>query len=178
MASARVLCRIHARVRLNSYPDKDHWQVNLKDLPNLSEDIRKQWARRVSDLIETSTFADTPLAIRPWDLLLSLDGDIEALPVPQVPGDGPALYPARFRMPPASTQSFSLAERIPRQELFALGSLLYEIATSTRPFAGLSDDEVQSRYCSGDFPDDLRDLPLDMLLAILSSWSLEFRALS
>ena len=178
MASIEVVCRVRVQVGRINDRDQEKTPVNLQDLPEVSEPVRKQWARKVSDLIETSTFAEQSTAIRPCDLVLIHDGEVQALPAPDAAEEGDALYPAQFRIPPASVQSLSPTERVQRQELFALGSLLYEIATGTKPFEGASDHEVQSRYCKGEFPDDLRKLSLDVLLAILSCWSLEFRSFS
>jgi serine/threonine protein kinase len=39
-------------------------------------------------------------------------------------------------------------------ELFAIGSLLYEIFTLSRPYASLDDGEVQRKFSAGEFPLD------------------------
>lgn len=33
-----------------------------------------------------------------------------------------------------------------KTDIFALGSLIYEISTGIRPFAGIDDDEIEKRY--------------------------------
>jgi len=38
-------------------------------------------------------------------------------------------------------------------DLFAFGSLLYEIMTGDAPYADLSEDDILARYSEGDFPD-------------------------
>jgi hypothetical protein len=37
-------------------------------------------------------------------------------------------------------------------EIFAIGSLIYEITTGSRPYDDIEDDEVMKRYSSKDFP--------------------------
>jgi hypothetical protein len=51
-------------------------------------------------------------------------------------------------------------EKNKRSEMFALGSLLYEINSGKKPFEELSDDEVQRRFSNGDFPSDITSLQL------------------
>lgn len=45
-----------------------------------------------------------------------------------------------------------------KRELFALGSFLYEIVAWKKPFAGLTDEEVEQRFGREEFP-DTNDLP-------------------
>jgi len=40
-----------------------------------------------------------------------------------------------------------------RADLFALGSVLYEIMTGHAPYYGLDETEIRARYLKGDFPD-------------------------
>lgn len=37
-------------------------------------------------------------------------------------------------------------------DLFAFGSVLYEIMTRQAPYNGLSDEEISTRYSKGEFP--------------------------
>lgn len=48
--------------------------------------------------------------------------------------------------------SFPLSPRTFKTDLFALGSLIYEISTGIRPFADMEDDEIERRYLAQDFP--------------------------
>ncbi|KAM3436247.1 hypothetical protein NHJ13734_005187 [Beauveria thailandica] len=41
----------------------------------------------------------------------------------------------------------------PQGDIFALGSVLYEVTTGKRPYAGLSDASIQSMFQKGEFPD-------------------------
>jgi hypothetical protein len=56
--------------------------------------------------------------------------------------------------------------------LFALGSILYEIWFSRKPFEELSDVEVQIRYSNANVPEDVTTLSQGPV--ILSRWSVEF----
>jgi serine/threonine protein kinase len=58
-----------------------------------------------------------------------------------------ALESIRFCLPrPWEEQSTVITD------LFALGSTIYEIMTSGKPYENLPDDEVESRYRQGIFP--------------------------
>ncbi|EJP69068.1 spindle assembly checkpoint kinase [Beauveria bassiana ARSEF 2860] len=41
----------------------------------------------------------------------------------------------------------------PQGDIFALGSILYEVTAGKRPYVGLSDTTIQSRFQKGDFPE-------------------------
>lgn len=77
------------------------------------------------------------------------------------------MYPAHYRIPPTSIDSLEQQEQINRQERFALATLLYEIGSGKKPFEWLSSEEVQ-RYSSAEFPDDVKNLPPPLFIAILS----------
>ena len=67
--------------------------------------------------------------IRNWDLVLSLDGSVENIaqnpPTFSVPAKR---YPARYRLPEVISDQLTLnKDKIRRAELFALGSILYEV---------------------------------------------------
>jgi hypothetical protein len=56
--------------------------------------------------------------------------------------------------------------------LFA--TLLYQIGSEKKPFEWLSNKKVQQRYSNAEFSNDVKTLPLPLLIIILSFWSVEF----
>jgi hypothetical protein len=116
--------------------------------------------------------ADLPNSIRPWDFVLSFDDSVRSLAVPSSEDDHNRVYPARYRIPPATIEDLDEGERVKRAELFALGSILYEIWFSRKPFEELSDVEVQIRYSNANVPEDVTTLSQGPV--ILSCWSVEF----
>jgi serine/threonine protein kinase len=145
-------------------------QVCLKDCPNTVIETRLLWAQAIAK--EFSACPKRYDSIRPWEFILNLNGTVECLAVPPSKSHHDKVYPARFRIPPNTLLQLSQEEKNKRSEMFALGSLLYEINSGHKPFEELSDDEVQLRFSNGDFPDDITSLQLS--LSILSCWSLEF----
>jgi hypothetical protein len=55
--------------------------------------------------------------------------------------------------------------------MFALGSLLYEIISGRKPLENLSDEDVEHKYRSGEFPDEVLSMPLGNI--ILDCWNQE-----
>ncbi|OCK99255.1 uncharacterized protein K441DRAFT_692846 [Cenococcum geophilum 1.58] len=145
-------------------------RVCLKDCPNTAIETRLLWARAITK--EFLAYSKRYDNIRPWEFILSLDGTVECLAVPPSKSHHDKVYPARFRIPPDTLLGLGQEEKNKRSEMFALGSLLYEINSGNKPFEELSDDEVQLRFSNGDFPDDITSLQLWPI--ILSCWSLEF----
>jgi hypothetical protein len=96
----------------------------------------------------------------PWEFILSLDGTVECLALPPPDSHDDKVYPPRFRIPPHTLLQLGQEEKNKRSEMFALGSLLYEINSGKKPFEELSDDEVQRRFSNGDFPSDITSLQL------------------
>jgi hypothetical protein len=145
-------------------------RVCLKDYPNVAIETRLLWARDIAkEFLACSKLCDT---IRPWEFILNLDGTVECLALPPSDSHDDKVYPARFRIPPHTLLQLDQEEKNKRSEMFALGSLLYEINSGKKPFEELSDDEVQLRFSNGDFPGDVTSLQL--WPNILSCWSLEF----
>lgn len=153
--------------------------VSISQFPTPTEEIQKQWIQRITDYLWGPQSDNSHTSIRPWDLILNPDdGSVDSLPVPATAeGESTStdMYPPHYRIPPASIASLDKKEQIHRQERFAFGSLLYEIACGNKPFEGLKDEEdVQRCYSIGEFPADVQTLPPPLLVAILSSWSDEF----
>ena len=168
------------RVRIPHADGEDHL-VNMSEFSDGSEAVRKQWVEKITDHIWGSQNTSSSLeVIRPWDFILGPDGSVESLSVSEieVEGQSSGMYPARYRIPPASIESMGQQEKINRQERFAFGTLLYEIGSGKKPFELLSDEEVQQRYSNAEFPNDVRTLPPPLFIAILSLWSVEFAEFS
>jgi hypothetical protein len=170
-------------------PDHDtsaHHDVPLLalcDCPNPHLETRLRWAAVIAKRFLNDPESDYHYGIRDWDLVLDLDGSIENVsnrpsPSTSITETQHTVYPARYRLPKPITDRLSSGEeRIRRAELFALGSLLYECISCKRPFHDRGDDveddeEIQSRYAKGEFPDDIWGLP--MAMTILGCWCLEF----
>ena len=140
---------------------------DIKESPNMTETLRQRWAE---EIVKIFTSSPNPTStIRPWDILLHHDGSVEALSSEE---EVRSFYPSRFRIPPRSILGLDEAEKVKRAEMFALGSLLYEVMTANEPFEKLSDDDVQDHYGRGIFPDDVFAMAMGPLL--LACWSLEF----
>ena len=145
-------------------------RVCLKDCPNTAIETRLLWAQAI--VKEFSACSKRYDNIQPWEFILNLDGTVECLAVPPSDSHHDKVYPTRFRIPPNTLLRLGQEEKNKRSEMFALGSLLYEINSGNKPFEELSDDEVQLRFSNRDFPDDITSLQLSPI--ILSCWSLEF----
>jgi hypothetical protein len=196
-----VLCRIRVNMSLPSSPHQcngvvtsqldlhsnvsTELPVSLHDLNNsfdIPMETRLQWANET--ILKFRGLSDVHHHhhhdIRPWDLVLNLNGSVEnvakfppELMVPEcLPPTESQLqeYPSRYRLPtPISNQISSKLELTRRTENFALGSLLYELISSKRPFQDDEDDrQIQSKYIKGEFPEDVWGLPLATI--ILSCW--------
>jgi hypothetical protein len=59
-------------------------------------------------------------------------------------------YPVLFRILPKILLGLSCQETSKRAEMFALGSLLYELMSTRKPFEELDDDEILARYSGHD----------------------------
>jgi hypothetical protein len=174
MTTEEVICRV---LVIKPYGNDDDVslaeksaRVCLKDCPNTAIETRLLWARAIAK--EFSACPERYDSIRPWEFILNLDGTVECLAVPPSKSHYDQVYPARFRIPPNTLLQLSQEEKNKRSEMFALGSLLYEIDSGHKPFEELSDNEVQLRFSNRDFPNDITSLQLSPI--ILSCWSLEF----
>jgi serine/threonine protein kinase len=174
MTTEEVTCRVLVIKPHGSDEDasltENSARVCLKDCPNVAVETRLLWARDVAkEFLACSKLYD---AIRPWEFILNLDGTIECLALPPSDNHHDQVYPARFRIPSHTLLQLDQEEKNKRSEMFALGSLLYEIISGKKPFEELSDDEVQLRFSNGDFPGDITSLQL--WPTVLSCWNLEF----
>ncbi|KAI9866696.1 MAG: hypothetical protein M1830_005916, partial [Pleopsidium flavum] len=144
-----LFCRVRVEKHYGNQNDisvalEEPTLVSLKDSPDVANDTRLLWAKKVIEAFQSST--EPQSTIRPWDFLLSLDGSVQSLTVPKTDGDHHKTYPTRFQIPTNSLLGLNQEQQLKRAEVFALGSLLYEIISGSVPFENLSDDEVQLRY--------------------------------
>ena len=139
---------------------------DIKDSPALAEALRQRWTE---EILKSISSPNPDKTIRPWDILLHQDGTIEILSSEK---GGRNSYASRHRIPAHKIVGLDEEEEVKRAERFALGSLVYEVMTASQPFEELSEDEVQDRYSSGTFPDDVFSMAMGPF--ILGCWSLEF----
>lgn len=140
------------------------WDILMDDQPkDLSPDIevpfetREKWIDGIKKAFNTSS--GTLHCIRPWDITLYLDGGIA---IKENVDTGAAtegtdvtlVYPVRYQIPSGALKNVTTGEQHARTETFALGCLVYEITTLSKPYANLTDDEVQRLYNKGKFPGD------------------------
>ncbi|PQE27913.1 Interferon alpha-inducible 6 27 protein [Rutstroemia sp. NJR-2017a BBW] len=118
--------------------------------------------------------------IRNWDLILHLDGSVENIAQNPLTFSEPAkLYPVRYRLPEAISDRIIISQdRIQRVELFALGSILYEIIAYHQLFHEIyegvdNEEKIQSLIAKGEFPDDLWGLSITP--TILGYWCPKFQ---
>ncbi|ERF76625.1 hypothetical protein EPUS_04445 [Endocarpon pusillum Z07020] len=152
MSTEDVTCRI--RVELTDTKG-EHRLFNICEVSGIPEEVKKQWVQKITDYIwgPGSNQGGSRLVIRPWDFILRSDGSFDSLPVPNLEQNtSSGVYPAHYRIPPT----------------------IYEIACGKKPLEGLSDEEVQQHYSNAEFLDDVPTLPPDLLITILSCWSVEF----
>ena len=171
-----MLCRV--LVKISNEKDNSSTLLKPRELPEISNSTRRSWVDGIKRSVENKTDNDH---IRPLDFLLSLDGSVEHQPsssgTDQTPFSTPTKnnhhYPAPYQIPPPTILDLDSKEKVRRAELFALGSLIYEIYANEAPFesAKLNDTEIQARYSRAQFP-NVTHLPQWPI--ILSCWSVEF----
>jgi hypothetical protein len=160
------------RVRVNKGDDgtlESQRLVTIAACPDTSIGTRLQWAAQIS-----KRFNDCPdphNAVRSWDFILNLDGSVDSISTQPFNGGYDRAYPVRYRVPPNIVAEFDRDKAIRLAELFALGGLLYELVFFTKPFADLSDDEIESHYAVGDVPEDVWSMQHPLCLTILRCWN-------
>jgi hypothetical protein len=169
-----IVCRIRVKGSVPTDEKDDETEnstlISLRDLPDCTFETQLAWAKAIG-----KKFLDCPKphdTIRPWDLVVDLDGKVEVLPHLPPERDLRNVYPAPYRDPWANVTGLDVEEKVKLQESFALGSLLYEVFTLKKPHEGLDGDEIQSRFRQGDFPEDVFEQRLAE--QILRCWSSEF----
>ena len=171
-----VVCQI--RIKLSDGDDEEQTFTSLSEFTKLSTELKGKWIAGVANCILGSKASDEHLSVRPWDLVLYLDGTVESLAVCQDAKETSTVYPVYYRIPPTTIADLCPQERIRRQERFAFASLLYEILFGKKIFQELPADEVQQHFSNGEFPSDVKGIPIPLLMPMLSCWSREFAHLS
>ncbi len=142
-----------------------------RNVANILDATRTSWVNGMKVFVEKGPENEH---VRPLDFLFLTDGSIEVQsPTPTSSDHLPTTYPAAYRIPPEIITDLEPKEKVRRAELFALGSMIYEIDAGQSPFENLPDSDVQARYRSAQFP-QVTHLPYWLL--ILSCWSVEFAA--
>ncbi|MCJ1457186.1 hypothetical protein MMC28_007553 [Mycoblastus sanguinarius] len=163
-----MLCRV--LVKILGEKDDSLTLLRPRNVHELSDSTRKSWVEGMKRFVESETEYQH---IRPLDFLFFLDGFVEVQPSSDqtTPLPCPTTYPPPYRIPPETITDLEPNEKVRRSELFALGSLIYEIYANEAPFESLKDSDVQARYRSAQFP-NVTHLPQWPI--ILSCWSVEF----
>jgi hypothetical protein len=169
IVSERAVCRVRLPNSGKSYKELD---------PNRKNELHLQWANSIQQLFFTDQEPPNRTYIRNWDIVLSInDGSAENYFQDQSASSA-RLYPPRYQLPEAISDRLDTnEERILRTELFALGSILYEVATGHRLFHEIDESVanervIQTLIALGMFPDDLWDLPITP--RILGCWCPRF----
>ncbi|KAF7870552.1 hypothetical protein EAF04_004296 [Stromatinia cepivora] len=172
-ASERAICK----VRLPPIDEKSDEEPHL----NPQSDLHTKWANAIQKLFSPDPESPHHTQIRNFDILLNKDGSAENLLQNQSTSSKSAtqLYPTRCQLPEViSTRLTTDEEKVARAELFALGSILYEISSGHPLFRDVDEEDesgnnelegaIQNLFVMGKFPEDLWDLSLRS--RILACW--------
>lgn len=145
--------------------------INSYDFSTASAEIRQHWVEHIIEDLQPGRSGLE--AIRACQILLNSNGNADVRLEPTLYDENHHyVYPARFRIPPATIEDLPSGDQARRAEMFAFGSLLYHIYSGHKPFNNLSEELVEAYFANAEFPHDILDL--DKWPMILSSWSLEF----
>ena len=163
-----MLCRI--LIKIPGEKDDSLSLLRPRNVPDISDSTRKSWVDCMKRFVESGTEYQH---IRPLNFFLFLNGSVEIQPSSDqtTPEHPPTTYRSPYRIPPETITDLDSKEKVRRAELFALGSLIYEIYANEAPFESLRDSDVQARYRCAQFP-NVTHLPQWPI--ILSCWSVEF----
>ena len=161
-----MICRV--RVLIPNDSEEKPALLKPRDVPGLTDQLRKSWVQGMQQFVMSSTEHEH---IRPLDFHLYLSGTVEHQPTSLTSFTSKTVYPSSYRIPPETIAELANEEKVRRSELFALGSLIYEIYAGEAVFEGLSKREIQNMFRRAHFP-AVTHIPL--WLVILSCWSLEF----
>ncbi|KAF5874787.1 uncharacterized protein Bfra_003236 [Botrytis fragariae] len=157
-ASERAICKVRLPV----------YEENCKELdPSRQSNLRLKWAHSIHKLFFTDEKASDRNNVRNFDFQLNVDGSVENRFQNQPASLMTTMqYPTRYQLPEAISDRLNTTEeRVARAELFALGSILYEVILGHQLFhevdEGLDNGrEIQRLIAIGSFPEDLWNLPI------------------
>lgn len=161
----KIYCRLpqHGRLlRMFSYSAEDGLVLeymprgNLREyLQNETADIatsqRLQWACDAAEALQVLHSNDIiHCDVKPENLLLDSDSRLRLIDFSGSSMDGvqgSAMESERFYLPRPIEEPSTV-----RTDIFALGSTIYEIMTGQKPYADLSNEEVEKNYTEQIFP--------------------------
>jgi serine/threonine protein kinase len=140
---------------------------------NIDLETRLKWVKEITETFLGPSKAVRSARVRDFDLVLKSDGSIDSLTNNSSnPTEEKAqlrTYPARYRIPKSIVDKIGpVEEQIKRTELFSLGCILYELISGNPLFPKLDDEEIQTHYARGEFPDDVWEL--SKAVRILACW--------
>ncbi|KAF7953378.1 hypothetical protein EAE96_006584 [Botrytis aclada] len=157
-ASERAICRIRLPVNENNRDELD-----LSRQSNL----RLRWAHSIHTLFFTGEKTSGRNHVRNFDFVLNVNGSVENYFQDQPASLMTATqYPTRYQLPEAISDRLNTTDEIvARAELFAFGSILYEITLGHQLFHEVDESvdegrEIQRLIALGCFPEDLWNLPI------------------
>ncbi|THV45641.1 hypothetical protein BGAL_0465g00030 [Botrytis galanthina] len=157
-ASERAICK----VRLPVY-EKNCEEVD----PSRQSKLTLQWAHSIHKLFFTDQQTSGRNNVRNFEFVLNADGSVENCFQDQQASLMTATqYPTRYQLPEAISDRLNTTEeKVARAELFALGSILYEVTLGHQLFHEIDESvddggEIQRLIAIGSFPEDLWDLPI------------------
>ncbi|KAF2245252.1 kinase-like protein [Trematosphaeria pertusa] len=123
---------------------------------------RQQWVREVTEGVELLHSHNVIQGdVGPHNFLLDIDLSLKICDFGGSSLDGSQATVApgvRYRLP-------SLGRTTVKEDLFALGSTIYFIATGHEPYEELTDDQVEKLYKDGVFP-ELSEVPFAEIIAL------------
>ncbi|KAM0308094.1 hypothetical protein ACHAO8_010318 [Botrytis cinerea] len=157
-ASERAICKVRPPV----------YKKNCEVLDSNREyNLKLKWAHSIHKLFFTDEQTGDRNNVRNFDFVLNLDGSVENYFQDQPTSLMTATqYPTRYQLPEAISYRLNTTkDKVARAELFALGSILYEITLGHQLFHEVDESvdngrEIQRLIAIGSFPEDLWNLPI------------------
>jgi len=143
----------------------------LSSVQNIPEETRVKWAPEVARIFDELNITQSQQ--KKWIVNLFMNGTAKVSTeqfkhhqLCRVPS-----FTAPYQIPPLIIEKLSDERKIKDQQLFAVGSVIYEFMTGYPPFHDRPKDEISGNFHKGIFPADvpkLRNWPV-----ILSCWDPE-----
>ncbi|KAF7883760.1 uncharacterized protein EAF02_005680 [Botrytis sinoallii] len=156
-ASERAICKVRLPVYEKNCEEHD---------PSRQSNLKLKWAHSIHKLFFTDEQTSGRNNVRNFDFVLNVDGSVENYFQDQPASLMTATqYPTRYQLPEDISDRLNTAEeKVARAELFALGSILYEITLGHQLFHEIDESvddgrEIQRLIAIGSFPEDLWNLP-------------------